>query len=354
LPPSVLFVLKPYSRAEVEFELEDEIGLEGQNSRVYRAHDPQLNARIVIKKIAKNNIGDIDGYFAESSYLYAGSHNCVVPIKYACQDEDHVYLAMPYFAKGSLKSKMAERFLTVREIVNIATQILSALHHIHSKKLIHFDIKPDNILISDRGEALLSDFGLARQMERSGTAGQDRIYGNMVPPESFATDNFSNKFDIYQIGLTLYRMCVGDNAFSEQYNNYCEQGVLDRDRFRHAVVCGQFPCRDAFPPQIPQALASTVKQCLSTDPNDRFQSAIEIVNSLAKIEGNILDWQYTVDGDVRSWSKSTDERVLVLRLDENGNAVATRKVGDGVARRIVEYSKGAITRTEIRRFLKDH
>jgi serine/threonine protein kinase len=132
-------MFKPHNVADVAFDLQREIGAEGRNSQVYVAHDPQLDAKLVIKKIAKAQL-DTAGYFSESACIYASAHSNVVPIHYACQDSDFIYLAMPHYAKGSLKALMSQRFLTVREIVVLATQFLSGLHNIHSKRLVHFDI----------------------------------------------------------------------------------------------------------------------------------------------------------------------------------------------------------------------
>ena len=177
-------MLKPYNKANLSFDLLSEIGHEGGNSEVYIAKDHQLDAELVIKKIPKSKLSNEDEYFAESSILYLSSHPNVVPIHYACEDADYIYLAMPHYSKGSLNSLINGRFLTVREIIRYSTQFLSGLHNIHSKRLIHFDIKPDNILFSDQGEALLSDFGLAKQLTITGVAGQDRIYGRMTPPDN--------------------------------------------------------------------------------------------------------------------------------------------------------------------------
>jgi serine/threonine protein kinase len=149
--------------AELSFHIVDEIGQEGKNSRVFTATDIQLNANIVVKKMIKTDFSSVDDFFLEASFLYLSSHPNVVPIHYACQDTEHIYLAMPYFDKGSLKRKMQGGELSVRDIIVFSTQILSGLNNIHSKKLIHFDVKPDNILFSERGEALLSDFGLTKQ-----------------------------------------------------------------------------------------------------------------------------------------------------------------------------------------------
>ena len=339
--------------AELSFHIDQEIGQEGTNSKVYTATDLQLNAEIVVKKMLKADFSDIDEYFTESSLLHLSSHPNVVPIYYACQDEDHVFLAMPYFKIGSLKKRMLFSPISVREIIVISTQVLSGLHNIHSKKLIHFDVKPDNILFSDRGEALLSDFGLTKQTSYSGVAGQDRIYGNMVPPEAFSTSDYNNQFDIYQFGLTLHRMCVGDVMFYAEYANFTVGGTLNRDLFRHAVVNGQFPNQNSYPEHIPQALINAIKKCLSVDLGNRYSSAIEVVNDLAGIEGELLDWVLLPEAASRKWSKKlTDGRIYELTVDSDGSSTAKRTSASGNTQRITEYCKPQLNRTDIKRFLR--
>ncbi|WP_345867235.1 serine/threonine-protein kinase [Shewanella algae] len=339
--------------AELSFHINQEIGQEGKNSTVYTARDLQLNADIVVKKMLKANFSDINEYFKESSLLYLSTHPNVVPIYYACQDNYHVFLAMPYFSRGSLKKRMTASPVSVREIVVWSTQVLSGLHNIHSKRLIHFDVKPDNILFSDRGEALLSDFGLTKQTTFSGVAGQDRIYGNMVPPEAFTTSNFNNQFDIYQFGLTLHRMCVGDNSFYTEYATFIENGTLNRAKFRHAVVNGQFPNKNSYPEHIPQALINTIKKCLATDLAHRYASAIDIVNDLSGIDGELLDWTLSYDGLKRRWLKThTDGKVFELTIDENGASVAKKTSATGNTQRVTEYCKPQLSRAEVKRFLR--
>lgn len=348
-------MLKPYNRADLHFQLGNEIGAEGRNSQVFEAHDPQLNARLVIKKMPKASM-NADEYFRESSLLYGSTHSNVVPIHYACQDEHCIYLAMPLYLAGSLKSLMARRALTVREVVVFSTQFLSGLHHIHSKRLVHFDIKPDNVLISERGEALLSDFGLAKPRGLDGVAGQDRVYGKMVPPEAFDTEEFDQRFDIYQVGLTLYRMCAGDAEFYSQFNSYVVNGQLDRMAFRHAVANSQFPNTTAghFLEHIPDRLISVIRRCLQTNPNDRYPSVIDIVNDLSPIEGALLDWQYEFGIGGRSWIKNQDGTEIGLTIDQSGQAEATKRVNGAAPRRITAYCANQLNRQQIKQFLREN
>ncbi len=348
-------MLKPYSRADLHFRLDEEIGAYGRNSQVYRAHDPQLDANLVIKKVGKA-LMDADDYFRESSLLYGSAHSNVVPVLYACQDDEFIYLAMPLYAHGSLKALMARRHLTVREIVVFSAQLLSGLHHIHSKRLVHFDIKPDNVLISDRGEALLSDFGLAKPRDPNGVAGQDRLYGKMAPPEAFRTDQFDHRFDIYQFGLTLYRMCVGDADYYAQYSSFVVNGELDRVAFRHAVTNSQFPDTAAskYPEHIPERIISVVRKCLQTDLENRYQSVIEIVNDLASVEGELLDWQYQVTSENRSWIKVSDRYEIRLDLNDQWESQASKRSGDGAPRRITAFSGTRLNRQQVKQFLREN
>lgn len=347
-------MLVPYNLAQIQFSLGENIGREGKNSSVFKAHDPQLNADIVIKQIAKNKLANQEEYFHESQMLYSGSHSNVVPVYYACQNDSYIYLAMPYYAKGSLKSKIANSPLSLREVIVLGTQFLSGLHHIHSKHLIHFDVKPDNVLISDRGEAVLSDFGLAKQMTYAGVADQDRSYGKMIPPEAFSSDTHSKQFDIYQVGLTLYRMCVGDLEFYKQYNGFGIGTNFDRDTFKFNVTMGRFPDRSAFPAHIPAKMKKVILKCLETDPSNRFGSVSDIVSKLAEVAGNCLDWNYSIKANCRTWHKDFEGKICNLTVSPTGEATATKKVGDGDVRRISDYCVTKITEQKIQSFLTQY
>jgi eukaryotic-like serine/threonine-protein kinase len=345
-------MLKPYKRAEIAFDLQKEIGHEGRNSRVHVAHDANLDATIVIKTVAKSTL-DVDAYFAESQLLYRSSHPNVVPIHYACEDVDSIYLAMPYFHRGSINKQIASRFLTVREVIRYATHFLSGLHNVHSKQLVHLDVKPDNILVTERDEAMLSDFGLAKRTNYAGFAEQDRMYVRILPPEYFRKSPFDTRSDIYQVGLTLYRMLNGNKAFYNQFCAYGKDKNFDRDHFRHDVLNEQFPARDTYLEHVPQRFTKVIARCLKADPAERYRAATEVVTALADIGGPDLDWQYSVESDgARVWSRSEADRSIRLRVDSAGCASAEKRCGDAAARRIKDYCKERITSSEIRRFLK--
>lgn len=344
-------MLKPYSKAEVSFDLRQEIGQEGSNSNTYIAHDDQLDAEIVIKKIPKSALESVDKFFEESKILYLSSHPNVVQVYYACQDAESIFIAMPHYQRGSLNALINSRYLTVREIVILGCQIASGLHNIHSKRLVHFDIKPDNVLLSDRGEALISDFGLSRRLNFAGVAEQDRMYFRMRPPEAYGTTEFTRAFDIYQLGLTLYRMCNGNALFDEQFFQFgATAATFDRDGFKFAVRNGRFPDRDAFEDHIPDRLRRVIRKCLMPEPAERFSSAIDVSNELAQVDDR-LDWRFERQGTARVWGRGDGTKSYRLVVEANGTSVAEKTTESGRTMRIKDYCKTKITSREIRRFL---
>jgi eukaryotic-like serine/threonine-protein kinase len=341
-------MFKADTRAQLCFKLGDEIGSEGKNSAVFRAHDLQLDAELAIKRIMKSSIKDAADYYREASILYLGDHANVVPIHYACEDADHIYLAMPYYPKGSLNRLLEERFLTVREVIRYGIQFLSGLHNIHSKKLIHFDIKPDNIMLSSRNEALLSDFGLAQRMNADGTAEPPLSYWKNVPPEALVGSEHTVGYDVYQVGLTLYRMCCGNDTFYEQLKQF--GSFAD---FATAVQKGAFPDRSTFPAHIPSALRTLVKKCLNVEVDTRYGTIIEVSNALGGIEGNELDWQYEVypDGS-REWTKAVDGRTFTLTVTGGGESTATKQT-DKTVSKLKDFCVAKIDEKTVRKFLKE-
>lgn len=283
---------KIYSPALVSFCKEEEIGPDGKNSKVYLAHDEYMDAQIVVKEIS--NSVDTKKLLLEAQILYASSHPNVVQIQYACKDDDHIYIVMPFYKNGSLKSLMAKRMLTAREIIRYAIQFISGVAHIHSKDLLHLDIKPDNILISDNNEALLSDFGLADYTDDNGWYQVTKFYTSHVAPEIWDDNGdflgwATAQFDIFQIGLTLYRMCIGDVAFNEQFKTV----YISQEHFLDSLKKKEFPNRDIVLPHIPKALIKIICQCLEVDTSKRYDNVRSILNDLSEINHHGLDWQYT-------------------------------------------------------------
>lgn len=340
-----------YQQAVVSFSKIREIGQNGQNSKVFLAHDKNLDANIALKEVSKNSI-DYKTFFDEAKSLYLSSHPNIVQINYASEDNNNVYIALPYYKNGSLKEKITNNFLTVRDIIRYSVHILNGLHNIHSKGLIHFDIKPDNILISDRDEAMISDFGLAKLIDPLyNTAIPPKLYNKQLAPEYFTIDKstftgFSYKYDIYQVGLTMYRMCVGNEEFISQFNQY------DNDTLSIAVMKEKFPDRKAYPLHIPKKLSMAINKCLKVNLTLRPDSALEVINKIADVDEKLLDWKFKVTNTHSVWSNSKSRKTI--KVCRRGTVEAYSLSEEDKKRNILAYCKDTITNIEIIDFLEKY
>lgn len=294
---------------ELNFETIKEIGQEGKNSQVFLAHDKQLDGEIVVKKILKSKIINPTDYYEEAKKLYASTHSNVVKVNYGCSDTDHVYIAMPFYKNGSLKSIIASKNLTIREIIRYSIQFLSGLHHIHSKGLIHFDVKPDNILISDSNEAHLSDFGLTKAMNTFGFASPEQIYSKQVPPETFTSTDKTIHFDIYLAGLTIYRLLNGEGHFHQQLSSFKTQ-----PDYISSISNGSFPSRTNYLPHIPLKLQRIVNKALSVNITDRHKNVLELINELSDVDEN-LDWRFVSSATTEEWERDNGTHTYKVKVD---------------------------------------
>lgn len=302
----------------LSLKLKKEIGQEGRNSKVYIAHDPQLNASLVAKKIEKLEFSNPDKFFSEAQMLYAAEHPNIMNIRYASQDKDYVYITMDFYKNGSLSKLMEKKYLTVREIVKYGLEFLSGIHYMHTKNLVHFDIKPNNILISDSGKAVVTDFGLAKYLNEDGFAIPEKIYPLHMPPERFEFGIFSKFSDVYQAGLTLYRMCNGDNFFKSQLQ---ELGIESREDLAEAIHKGKFPKKHSYLPHIPTKLQRLIKKSLEIDVTKRYNDILDLINALCVIDEK-LDWRYNEYTNAHSeWVLENDTHIYRIILKQNDNGL---------------------------------
>jgi serine/threonine protein kinase len=303
--------------ASLAFERGTRIGVgQGLNSEVYLIRDVQLDAQFVMKFIAKAGFGEPSQYYAEAQRLHDARHRHVVDLKYAAANDTHILLAMPYYRGGTLHTLLQSRFLTVREIVRYGLELLSGLHHVHVKQLLHLDVKPTNVLLDDSDTAALADFGLSREVTSHGLAEMPHVYVPHLPPERLTAALVSRAADIYQAGLTLYRMCNGLGEYERQIRQ------VGAANLHGAIAAGTIPDRKRFLPHIPARLEHAVQRALAVNPDDRFPTVLDLMNALAAVEES-LDWRYQPD---QQWGEGTWTE---SSPDGGGRRVTLHRVGTG-------------------------
>ena len=123
----------------------------------------------------------------------------------------------------------------------------------------------------------------------------------MIPPEAPAgATAFNRTWDIYQLGLTLYRMCNGNDEFNRQFAQFNA-----RPAFYDAVKAGTFPDRQIFASHIPQRLRTIIRTCLNIEPVKRYQSALDVANQLAEID-DLLDWRLEEGDGTKTWVRKNE------------------------------------------------
>lgn len=348
-----------YTKTNLDFKEIGPIGNnEGKNSEVFLAKDVQLDAELVVKRIEISKFQNIDEYFLEAKMLYDNKHPNIMEIQWASKDDKFIYLSMPFLKKGSLNSLIDERYLSVREIIKYSLDLLSGVAYIHSKGLVHLDIKPTNILIDKSNKAVLTDFGLSRYLDINGIANQPFNYITHVDPEWFLHSGRTVLSDIYQIGLTLYRLCNGNNILKQQLTHL---NVNSQDKFKEVVLNGTYPNREYFLPHIPLKLRKIIKKALDTDINKRYNNVIQIMNDLSEIDEN-LDWKFTDNKDELYYLIKNGNKISISLKNKNDNVEILCTKTNLSSRRITNMnnycSKGhnsdKLIKKEIERIIKEN
>ena len=331
---------------KITFDKLREIGQEGRNSKVFLVHDHQLDGELVIKEIPKADFKNSDEYFKEARLMFANKHVNVAEVNYAGMDADNIYISMPYYKNGSMKHLISNgNFLTIRQVIRYAVQFLTGLNHIHSRNLVHFDIKPDNIMIADNDVALLADFGLAKYTDVYGFALQNRAYSIHVSPEQIVTGIPQSRLtDIYQVGVTLYRMVNGNEFLYMQ----APKGVDPRP----GIMSGKFPNRRLYRAHVPAKLVQIINKCMNVNPADRYDNVLQIVNDLASVTSH-LDWQLTLLPDGEEWSIVKNGHLNKIQLHYDGTTfkVCGQKEVSGAVQNLNKLSFSSTKYPEVKRHL---
>lgn len=285
---------------------------QGMNSKVFHSADPQLGGEFAVKEIPKASFGNgLAAYFQEATTMFACEHPNVVPIQYACETQDEVCLAMRYFPRGSLSNRIATGPMQFGPILKMMREVLSGLGHIHSRGFVHLDVKPSNVLFSDTDEAMVADFGQSRRAV-NGVVPGPAMYIPAMPPEVIISRVAVVASDVYHAGLLLYRAANGD-AF------YKAQIPADRNVLARKIVSGKFPDRSLFLPHVPKRIRTIIRTSLKVDPAERYQTARELADALAKVRVP-NDWRVNTSpvGAIEWRVDRPSQPTLAVKLDRSG------------------------------------
>ncbi|UXN31465.1 serine/threonine-protein kinase [Glutamicibacter sp. M10] len=191
----------------------------GGMSRIYRSMDKRLHRAVVVKILNDNFASEptVRERFESEAVIAANiTHPNVVSIRDHNVSDNLVYLVMEYVRGRNLDQVIAERgCFTPRQMLSILEQICSGLSAAHSEGIIHRDMKPANVLLSDIGEIKLTDFGLARAASAHTQSATLLATLSHVSPELVSGAPADSRSDIYAIGIMIYQMLTGRLPYSE-------------------------------------------------------------------------------------------------------------------------------------------
>ncbi len=254
----------------------------GGMSRLFLAEEKQLGRKVVVKVLSEQVAGGMrkERFQREIQVSARLQHPHIVPLLSSGEVDGLPYFVMPYIEGESLKAHLANKGeLPIEDAVRLLTQIASALAYAHKNGVVHRDIKPDNVLLSEN-IAVVTDFGIAKAVSvakaREGTAltSDGSTLGTpayMAPEQVVADPSIDHRADIYSFGVVAYEMLTNTPLFATRG----QQALMAA----HAVKIPE-PIQNRRP-SIPAPLAQLVMQCLEKQRSDRPQTAQEVMRKLA-------------------------------------------------------------------------
>ena len=279
-----------------------EIGRGGM-ATVYLAHDLKHARDVAVKVVhpALYSAFTADRFVQEIAIVAQLHHPHIVPLYDSGEAGGSRYFVMPYEAGASLRHRLArEGPLPVDDVVLLLRDVCDALSHAHQAGVVHRDIKPDNVLLAGR-HALVSDFGIARSAAESSASGSVANVTLGTPaymsPEQISGDpTIDHRADIYSVGVLAYELLTGRPPFIG----------LDHDSVLSAHLSERPADIATLRPDVPAPLAELVMKCLEKRPDDRWQSADDLVRQL---ESPLI-----ARGDARAPSRASRTWILPTAL----------------------------------------
>jgi len=265
------------------YELEKLVGSGGM-SNVFRAHDRLLERTVALKILHEQYSRDddyVERFRREARAVAKLAHPNIVTVIDRGEQDGRQFIVFEYIDGPNLKDLTRDGPLEPREAIELTLQVARALSFAHQRGLVHRDVKPQNVLLNDDGQAKVTDFGIARSLDVHGVTQTGTVLGtsDYIAPEQARGQRVDPKTDIYSLGTVLYELLVGDVPFSG--DNFVAVAM------RH--VSEPAPSVLERRPDCPLRLDLAVQRAMAKDPDDRFESMDDFVGELeaclAEVDG---------------------------------------------------------------------
>jgi eukaryotic-like serine/threonine-protein kinase len=257
------------------YQLEQAVGSGGM-SKVYRAHDRLLERTVALKILHEHYSQDdeyVERFRREARAVAQLAHPNVVTVIDRGEHEGRQYIVFEYVDGENLKQLVArEGPLPPKQVVELGLQIARALSSAHARGVVHRDVKPQNVLLSEDGLPKVTDFGIARSSDVESVTLTGTVMGTSeyISPEQARGEAVDFRSDVYSLGAILYELCTGDVPFPG------ENPVSVAMRHLHEPV----PSARARRREVPSRLDAAIRRAMAKDPAERFDSMDELIAEL--------------------------------------------------------------------------
>jgi serine/threonine protein kinase len=265
------------------YHILEQIG-EGGMAIVYKAYDTRLEANVAVKVIRTENLAPsilenaLIRFEREAKSLAKLTHPNIVKVLDYGEYEGKPYLVMPYLPGGTLKQKLHGIPMPYQEAASILIPIARALAYAHQQGLVHRDVKPSNVLITQSGDPMLTDFGIAKilgeevALDLTGTSATIGTPEYMAP-EQATSKSVDHRADIYALGIVLFEMVTGRRPYQAD----TPMAVLIKQ------ISEPLPRPKTFAPDLPDAVENILLKALAKTPDDRYQNMNDFAAALEQM-----------------------------------------------------------------------
>ena len=270
------------------FRILEELGRGGMGV-VYKAEDVALARAVALKMIARDLANDesfVRRFRSEARALARIDSPYITSIYALRRTESGLFIVMEFIGGGTFGGRMERGALSWAEVRGPALEMITALEHAHGVGVVHRDIKPGNILLTEAGRVKVTDFGLAKLHETDGgatvTKGIAGTLHYMSPEQVKGERDLDGRSDLYSLGMTIYEALTGRLPF--------ERGGSEFSTMR-TIVEETFPPPERFVKELPPGLSAAVMRALAKDPDARYpnaaamRAAFEVIPADGKASG---------------------------------------------------------------------